>query len=305
MKLVPAASQRPQVQTSAPMDRRLQVLTTCRARDLPVFEITARQLVEQVPISGICVVAPDRDCCKIRSRLKGAVQVLPENEFIPGMTMSELRGLDVPGFPKGAGWYFQQFLKLQYAFVEPEDDYYLIWDADTVPLRPMRFFDGAGRMLLTQATEFHAPYFETYRRLFGEEAGREFSFIAQHIVVQKSVAREMLARIEQHVGGEGNWAWKIVRSLPRAGDNLFSEFETYGHYVKNHYPDRVAFVARPWLREGTQRVGGGVPSQSDLQNLAHEFDFVAFERATTGWRRLAKLAQARLGQTTRKGGAGV
>lgn len=225
--------------------------------------------------------------------------MFPENEFIPGMTIGQLRALKVPCFPRAAGWYFQQLLKLQYAFVEPADDYYLIWDADTVPLRSLRFFDSAGRMLLTKATEYHAPYFETYRRLFGEEANREFSCIAQHMLVQKSVAREMLGRIEQRVEGRGNWAWKIMKSLPETGDNLFSEFETYGHYVKNHYSERVAFVERSWLREGVRRIGGGIPSGEDLQSLAREFDFVAFERASTGWRRLARAFLARLRRVRR------
>lgn len=271
------------------LDRPLQVVAACRVRDLPILEIMAQRLAANIPLRALHVVAPDLDCPQIQARLGGGVRVIPENDFIPGLQMKTLRTLNVPRFPMAAGWYFQQLLKLQFAFVAPEDDYYLIWDADTVPLRPMKFFDAQGRMVLTRATEYHAPYFETYRRLFGTDARREFSFIAQHVLVQKSIAREMLGAIEQHVAGEGNWAWKIMRSLPTMGDNLFSEYETYGHYVKNHYPDRVVFVDRPWLREGTQSVGGGVPSAKDLERLAGEYEFVAFERATTGWRRLARL----------------
>ncbi|MBE0545013.1 MAG: hypothetical protein IH623_27050 [Verrucomicrobia bacterium] len=270
------------------MDRPLQVMAACRARDLPILELMAQRLADNVPLRELHVVVPDSDCPQIQSRLGTGVRVISENEFIPGMQMKALRTLTVPRFPQAAGWYFQQLLKLQFAFESPEDDYYLIWDADTVPLRPLRFFDAQGRMLLTRATEYHAPYFETYRRLFGEDARREFSFIAQHILVQKSVVREMLEKIEQKIPGTGNWAWKIMRSLPVSGDNLFSEYETYGHYVKSHYPDRITFVDRPWLREGTQRIGGGVPTADDLEQLAREFDFVAFERVATGWRRMAR-----------------
>ncbi|MBI3850084.1 MAG: hypothetical protein HY298_07325 [Verrucomicrobia bacterium] len=275
-------------------DRPLQIVTACRARDLAVLEITARKLRETVPFWKLHVVAPDKDCRRIRSRLVGDVQVIAENEFIPGMTIEALRELKVPYFPKAAGWYFQQLLKLQFAFVEPEEDYYLIWDADTVPLRPMRFFDLEGRMLLTKATEHHAPYFETYRRLFASEPDREFSFIAQHMLVQKSIAREMLGRIEQRIGGSGNWAWKIMRSLPETGDNLFSEYETYGHYVKNHCPERVVFVERPWQRRFQPGFGRRIPSEREMQVLARDFDYVAFELATQGWRRLVKPLLARL-----------
>ena len=283
-----------QVQVSALPDRRLQVVAACQECDFPIMEITARKLCECVPFRALVVLAPDEKCPELRSRLGSNARVIPENEFIPEMRISQLHNLNLQRFPKGAGWYFQQLLKLQYAFVEPEDDYYLIWDADTVPLRPMRFFDSAGRMLLTKATEFHEPYFDTYRRLLGEEPHREFSLVSQHILVQKSVARQMLSRIEQRVEGEGNWAWKIMRSLPPTGDNLFSEYETYGHYVKNHHSERVAFVNRSWQREFKPRLRRHIPTRSELELLARDFDYVAFEGLGKSWRRLARSLLAQL-----------
>lgn len=271
-------------------ERPLTVLSSCRARDLPVLEIVARWLPRTVPLKEFVVVSPDAECETIQRRLGTAARVVPEDKFIPGLSMAALRELPVEGFPRAAGWYFQQLLKLQFAFVAPEDDYYLIWDADTVPLRPMRFFDASGKMLLTKATEHHRPYFETYERLLGEPARREFSFITQHILVQKSVAREMFGRIEAHVPGSGNWAWKIMRSLPPHGLNLFSEYETYGHYVKNHYPDRVAFIERAWHRPATPSGGCAVPGERQLRQAAQSYDFAAYERASPLWQRCARRA---------------
>jgi len=272
--------------------RPLTVFAACRARDLSVLEIVARWLPRTVPVKEFVVVSPDAECARIQGRLGEGARVVPEEGFIPGVGLAALRGLPVEGFPRAAGWYFQQLLKLQYAFVAPEDDYYLIWDADTVPLRSMRFFDEAGRMLLTRASEHHAPYFETYRRLLGEEPHREFSFIAQHMVVQKSVAREMLERIERQAPGEGNWAWKIMRSLPPTGLNLFSEYETYGHYLKNHYPERACFIDRPWRRARPDPGGCPIPTERELEAVARENDFAAFERASAWWRRMARRTLA-------------
>ncbi|HTA16696.1 MAG TPA: DUF6492 family protein [bacterium] len=237
------------------------------------------------PPHRLCVLAPDRDCAEIRGRLGGEARVIAEDGFIPGMTSADLRAIPGrgPAFPKMAGWYFQQFLKLQFAFFEQEDDHYLIWDADTVPLRPMEFFNASGRMLLTTAEEFHAPYFSTYERILGAEPNRAFSFIAQHMLVQKSVAREMLAAIGAHVPGEDTWAWKIVRSLPEGQElNLFSEYETYGHYVKNRYPGRVECVRRPWTRGVLSPFGQALPSEKALEKLGKSYDYAAFERAYGG-----------------------
>jgi len=208
--------------------------------------------------------------------------------------LAELQKINRPHFPRAAGWYFQQLLKLQFAFLHPDDDYYLIWDADTVPLRPLQFFDHDGRMLLTKAAEYHLPYFETYQRLLREPPQREFSLIAQHMIVQKSIAREMLARIQQQTDGHQHWAWSIMASLPPQGDNLFSEYETYGHYVKNHYPDRIRFIERNWLREGTEHTGGWIPRPPDLQQLGQKYDYVAFERASKNWLQFGRAKLKRL-----------
>jgi hypothetical protein len=279
-------------------ERKLQVVTACRARDLPVLEIAARKLIEHVPLRSLHVIAPAQDCRRIGDALGIQAVVISEDDFIPGMTLSALRKLNRPHFPQAAGWYFQQLLKLQFAFLYPDDDYYLIWDADTVPLRPLRFFDPEGRMLLTRATEHHPPYFETYQRLLQEPPRREYSLIAQHMVVQKSVAREMLAQIHRRTAGNKNWAWSIMDNLPLQGDNLFSEYETYGHYVKNHHPDRVRFVERDWLREGAAYTGGWIPRPQDLQRLGEKYDYVAFERVSKNW---LHFAQARLKRFLRPG----
>jgi hypothetical protein len=274
---------------TAAREQPLQIVTTCRAYDLPVFEIAADKIEAHLPCGQLYVIAPAPDCPQMRRKLGKRAEIIPEDEFLPGMNIGQVRQITRFGFPKNAGWYFQQFLKLQFAFLKPEDDFYLIWDADTIPLRPMRFFDGAGRMLLTKATEHHLPYFETYRRILGEEPNREFSFISQHMLVQKSIAREMLAKIEQLATGKESWAWRIVHSLPEIDDlHLFSEFETCGHYLKNHHPERAIFVERPWWRFGSDLTKGGIPKEQHLEKLARDYEFVSFEKATKGWRYLAK-----------------
>ncbi len=276
-------------------ERPLQIVTCCRVRDLPVLEITTRKLLEFVPVKSFHVIAPDRDCRKIRAALGSAATVISEDTFIPGMTRSQVRAFPGPLFPQTAGWYFQQFLKLQFAFEHPEDDYYLIWDADTVPLRPLRFFDSESRMLLTKASEYHAPYFDTYQRMFREAPNRDFSFIAQHMIVQKSIAREMLSRIQSSESTESNWPWRVLANLTwRENHLLFSEYETYGHYVKNHYPDRIRFVERHWLREGAEFTKGWVPSSAQLAQLAHQYDFAAFERVVNDWPSLYKMRLKRI-----------
>ena len=89
----------------------------------------------------------------------------------------------------------------------------------------------------------------------------------------------MLARIEANFPESGSWAWKIMHHLVGEGGNLFSEYETLGHYVKAHYPERASFRELSWLREGA--LGSyGAPSQKYLERLARDYYFAAFEVPT-------------------------
>jgi len=274
--------------------RPLDVVTACRAADVRILRLALDGLRLFVPFKQLHVITARSNFSRCQRALGDGVELLDEDALIPGMTLQSLRPLSLPGFPKGAGWYFQQLLKFAVAFREPGDDYCLIWDADTIPLRALQFFDAQDRMLLTTADEEHLPYFDTYRRLLREEPRRECSFISQHMIVQKSVLREMLAAIESNLPGEDHWAWKIMKNLEGSSTNLFSEYEMLGHYVKNHYPERVAFRQLPWLRNGSQETKG-VPSSADLPRLGGHYAFAAFESGQMPLRSFVRKLRAWLG----------
>ncbi len=274
--------------------RPLNVVTACRAADVRILRLALDGLQRFVPFRKLHVITARSNFSRCRRALGNDVELLDEDALIPGMTLQSLRGLALPGFPKGAGWYFQQLLKFAFALREPADDYCLIWDADTVPLRALEFFDTEGRMLLTTAEEEHIPYFETYRRLLGEEPRRECSFIAQHMIVQTAVLREMLATIEGRLPGHENWAWAIMKNLAGSSTNLFSEYEMLGHYTRNHFPERVALRQLPWLRDGSREIGG-MPSAADLARLGGRYAFAAFESGQMPLRRFVRTLRGWLG----------
>jgi hypothetical protein len=268
---------------STPVD----VVAACLKRDLPLLALAYQNLRHFVPMKQLHVITSRRDFGHFENVLGNEVVLLDENEMIPGVTLAALKAVPLARFSQGPGWYFQQLLKFQFAFHKPEDDYFLIWDADTIPLRPLEFFDAQGRMLLTKAEEFHPPYFSTYENLLGRPAQRECSFIAQHMLVQKSILRELLAEIERHCPGNENWAWKIMRNLGGDGSNRFSEYETYGHYLKEKHPELVAFRELPWLRRGATECGRN-PSESALQKLGENFFYASFEDSENYYRRAGR-----------------
>lgn len=268
-------------------NRPLDIVSACRAKDLPVLKLASENLRRFVPFKTLRIFTPRANFLEFSRALGPSVELIDEDAALNGMTLEQLRAFPEPGFPQGAGWYFQQFLKLSFAFSQTDDDYYLIWDADTIPLRPLQFFDGQGRMLFTKASEHHLPYFETYRNLFGADPGYEFSFISQHAIVCKPLLREMLLAIEKNLPGAGAWPWKIMRNLGGNRPNRFSEYETWGYYVKNFHPQTAAYRELPWSRDGN-RLLPARPSVADLKALGESYAFVAFEACHKGFRRLLK-----------------
>lgn len=264
----------------------LEVVTAALPRHLGILRRTVRGLREFAPVKTIHVITAGKNFRRFRAALGGDVELLDEDTLIPDMTLAALRAFNGPSFPQAAGWYFQQYLKLAFAFRPSTDSHFLIWDADTIPLRPLRFFDDDGRMMFVKSAEYHEPYFANYRHLIGAEPNREFSFISQHMPVERASLREMLERIDARFPGDESWAWKIMRNLPRTGSDLFSEYEFYGHYLKSFHPEKAVFVERPWTRDGT-RLKSFRPTDADLLDLARDYDFAAFEHYQTPlWRLL-------------------
>jgi hypothetical protein len=226
--------------------------------------------------ASLHVITRRADFTKFRDACGSGLTLWDEDEMIPGMDLLTLRKHPLPFFPAGAGWYFQQFLKWGFVEHSNSSSHYLIWDADTVLLRPLEFTDDQSRPFLTTAPEYHPPYFETFFQLFGETPKEQVSFISQHQLIDKSILRELLAELNSKSPDRLGWAWAIIQNLRGQGTNLFSEYETYGHYLRTRYPDTSALRELPWTRDG-RKLAGYPPHGEALEKLAEQQVFAAFE----------------------------
>jgi hypothetical protein len=254
----------------------MQVVSTCLARDLPIYQLTCRGLRTHLPDAEIHAITRRSDFEKFRDACGSELRLWDEDTLVPEMTLASLRAHPLPFFPAGAGWYFQQFLKWGFIDVSNSDPHFLIWDADTVLLRPLELFDDTGTPFLTRATEHHLPYFQTFEELVGEAAPERGSFISQHQVVEKSILLELLDKIAEKSPSGRGWAWAIIENLQGKGTNLFSEYETYGNFVQLRHPENVSLRGLPWTRDG-RKLAGKHPSPSALAKLAEHHAFAAFE----------------------------
>jgi len=160
-----------------------------------------------------------------------------------------------------------------FALTQYAKDYYLIWDADTIPLQRLSFFD-EDTILFNPKKEHHQPYFNTITRLIGITQFATHSFISEHMMVCTQVMKELVGKLTN----EGNdWVEHIIEQCDMSNIQAFSEFETYGNYCLTYHPELMKPRLLITLRCGGRLFGRQV-SDKELEYLAIDFDTASFER---------------------------
>ena len=179
-----------------------------------------------------------------------------------------------------AGWYLQQFLKLAWAY-QTKDPYYLVLDADTIPLNHLDFISDNGKFLFTKKIEYNKPYFDTIGNIFGSKLYKkaDFSFVAEHMIFSSCYVKEMLYMITENnlLKGESFWEKILyaikIDDIKKAG---FSEFETYGNYMFLYHPDLIDFRSLRTEREAVYLIGSH-PSEQLLKWASVDYDIISIE----------------------------
>lgn len=217
------------------------------------------------------------------------VSFLDEETIMDGLTLKRIQEIMVElcGKPHRAGWYYQQFLKMAYSYI-CEDDYYLVFDSDTIPLNPIPYFAEDDRPCFITKIEYHKPYFDTIDVLFDGKVGRvdpKESYIAENMMISKALMQEMIEKINSNSNLTGDTFYeKILRAVDSkiVRATGFSEFETYGNYVMTLHPESYHKIK---LR--TQRLGafivGDTPTTEQLEWAAKDYDIMSIEPFGRRW----------------------
>lgn len=217
------------------------------------------------------------------------VEFLNEEAIMEGLTLAKIKSImySICGKTSRAGWYYQQFLKMAYSYI-CRDDFYLVFDSDTIPLHPIPYFGEDKKPSFITKIEYHKPYFDTIEVLFDGKVSRvneKESFIAENMMISKTIMQEMIERImsNDHLTGMTFYErimHAIDSSIIRATG--FSEFETYGNYVMTYHSDEYHKIK---LR--TQRLGafivGDHPTAEQLEWVSHDYDIISIEPFGRRW----------------------
>jgi hypothetical protein len=231
----------PHVESKLPLD----VLIVTAGKDtalLPtVIEGVRRNL--RHPIHELLIVAPDApDLRNAAARL--GCRFVSEDTLLPiGARDLHYR---VAGLDR-RGWLFQQLLKLAADSLGSAQSYFAI-DADTVLVQP-QVLEADGKELLLHSDEFHACYFAVVQQLLGFPVSALLSCVAHQMLFSKDRLRELKQHIEARSGRP--WYRAILDCTDYSDKSGFSEFELYGQWCMNRYPQRT--LREYWLNFAVPR----------------------------------------------------
>lgn len=272
------------------MDQEFDTLVMITAKDYIRLKNNYHRLVKCIPARRLFFVGNESVGELVEKADMGEqVCFLNEEEILPFskvhgiMTDQMLDILSGKELPRGiTGWYYQQFLKMQYAYL-CQDKYYLVWDGDTIPCRPFSMFhESKNSPYFDMKMELHQEYFDTLSKLLpGMRKCIEKSFISEHMLINREIMKQLIRDIEGNPELRGDTFWeKIIRSIDagKVQECSFSEFETYGTYTCMKYP--AEYRLRNWhsFRQGGEFFDPDTITDEDYEWLGRDFDAISFEK---------------------------
>lgn len=252
-------------------------------RDYAFLKRSCSYLCENLDAETIFILTEGRMARFLPSKIRNNPKfvVLDEDLIIENLSFEKvgiyLQSLGRNTYP---GWYYQQFLKMGFALSKYcKNDYYLSWDADTIPVKKIKFFDEDEKPFFTMKTEYYEPYFITMKNLLGLGKVNTRSYIAEHMMFNKNIMKSLIEVIATcSLDGE-LWYEKILSALPpeKYGDHTFSEFETYGTYCQTYFNGTYQERVLSSFRLGGL-IQGRFPSSRIISTFSdYDYHIVSFE----------------------------
>ena len=251
-----------------------------------------KRILQDLPAKRVTVVGSEEVLSEMmKDDLPDEFTFIDENAILPFDAVYEaisermaevLAGRELP---RGiAGWYYQQFLKMSYADY-CADDYYMVWDGDTIPCHPFSMFSEQGKPYLDVKNEYVPAYFSTMEKLIpGLTKLIGPSFISEHMLFRTKLMQELLEKIEANDEIPGQIYWQKILNVLTPEElqtNSFSEFETYGSYMALAHAD--VYRLREWhsFRLGAEFFDVDTICDRDFAWLGRDFDAISFEKNLT------------------------
>ena len=235
----------------------------CHPKDFPSLKIAAAG-IKNISCANRVFVVSIKD-----PKLDGVIHIPEERYFkyISKEKIAEKFSTYAPHLLVRTKWVYQQFLKLYALEVIPElTDSYVLVDSDTIFLRDVQF--DSEKFYYCKAEEYHKPYLEPIKKLFGVEETIGFSTICHHMIFNKEKMAEMHSFIKKKFDSDSLFE-TILSILDYTEASCISEWDLYSNYMILNYPEMCEQRQLSWDDISF------IPIKSHLDEFKEYFDFVS------------------------------
>jgi hypothetical protein len=213
----------------------LDVVIPCHPKDREILSACIQGVLNHVWDQGQIYVVS-------KEHLTDDALWIPESLY--PFTLADIEAY--PAVEDRGRWYYQQLLKLyahQVGFnLSPR---FLLLDADTVFLRPVRFTDTEGRALFaTTENPIHRPYLRHIERLVPGLGASDPSAIAHHMVVDQVLMTSLFGETARR--NHGCFWRSFMGAVENEHPQAASEYELLYHYRRARLPDSMALRPLRW-----------------------------------------------------------
>ena len=180
------------------------------------------------PIGKIELITPEYLSMELQIRFPDCI--VSTDESVLGADLVKVINEFVP--KERRGWIIQQVIKFRMAIMS-EQVATLILDADTVLLSQKIWLNSEGTQILCIANEYHIPYKEHIRKVFGGHT-HLLSFVTHNQLMQRDFVKEIFGQ-----NGEGLIEW--VKAADFNESSPISEYETYGEWMLKRKSNQIVF----------------------------------------------------------------
>jgi hypothetical protein len=243
---------------------KIDFVIPCHPKDFPSLKMSVNGIKENITCcNDIFVISSDNP------NIDGVIHI-PESRYFPYVDKEKISKkfeLNNPSLLYRTKWIYQQFLKLYSSRVIPElTNSYVIVDSDTIFLRDVPF--DPEKFYYCKAEEYHKPYIQPIKKLFGIEETIGFSAISHHMIFNKEKLNEMISTVEKRFDSESFFDC-VLRVLDYNEASCMSEWDLYANYMLLNYPEMCEQRQLVWEDISF------IPVKSHLDEFKENFDFVS------------------------------
>ena len=246
-----------------------KTLTFCQvslARDIPIIKQNYASLKKFYKDIKIYIICPKSDLDIFKKKLNyiefnffNEEEIISFKEFNNIFDKIYVQSFFKDKMKNRLQWYYQQILKITFIirFIKKENKKIIIWDADTIIIKKINFFDKDYSINYGSLFENHKPYFITTQSILGYLPKYYISSLIQFICMTKKECDSFLDLLKiKDIYNEdlainlSNIVLKNIFKIQKTYNNsLFSEYELLGisRLINKEKKQKAIFTLRSGL----------------------------------------------------------